>query len=106
MSRSPIFKEELELSEIRETEEQLRRKEREYAEIPRRIAQEIKDRESTMPPMPEIMERAARIRHEQTVSRGEVSNILRDQSRSTMLLLLLIAATSALIWWGIKLMQG
>ena len=106
MSRSPILKEELELNEILATENQLRERERAYAEIPKKIAQEIKERESTMPPLPEILERAARIRHEQTVSRGEVSNILRDQSRSTMLLLLLIAATSALIWWGMKLMQG
>lgn len=106
MSRSTLFKEDLELSEIRETEQQLRQREKEFSEIPKRLALEIKERESTMPPLAEVMERAARKRHEQIVSRGEVSNILRDQSRSTMLLLMLIAATAALVWWGLKLMQG
>ena len=106
MSRSKVLKEDLELSKIRESQQQLRLREKEAAEIPKRLAAEIKERECTMPPLAEIMERAARKRHEQTVSRGEVSNILRDQSRSTMLLLLLITATAALIWWGMKLMQG
>lgn len=106
MSRSTLFKEDLELNELRETEQQLRRRQKECAEIPKRIAQEMKDLASTMPPLDEIQERAARIRHEQTVSRGEVSNVLRDQSRSLLLLVLLLAATAALIWWGLKLMQG
>lgn len=106
MSRNTLFKEDLELNELRETEQQLRRRQKECAEIPKRIAQEIKDRESTMPPLDEIRERTARKRHEQTVSRGEVSNVLRDQNRSLLLLVLLLAATAALVAWGLKLMQG
>ena len=106
MSRSTLFKEDLELDQIRETEEQLRRKEKEFAEIPKRLAQEIKDRECTMPPLAEIMERKARRQHEQIVSRGEVSNIQRVQTRSTLLLMLLLTATASLVWWGLKLMQG
>ncbi|MEO7101030.1 MAG: hypothetical protein ABI162_16860 [Luteolibacter sp.] len=106
MSRSTLFREDLELDQIRETEEQLRLKEKEFAEIPKRLAQEIKDRECTMPPLAEIMERKLRRQHEQIVSRGEVSNIQRVQTRSTLLLMLLLTATASLVWWGLKLMQG
>ncbi len=106
MSRSTLFKEDLELNEIRETEQQLRLKEKEFSEIPKRIAQEMKDRECTMPPLAEIMERKLRLQHEQTVSRGEVSNIQRVQTRSALLLMLLLTATASLVWWGLKLMQG
>jgi hypothetical protein len=106
MSRSTLFKEDLELNELRETDQQLLRRQKECAEIPKRIAQEIRDRDTTMPPLDEIQERAARKRHEQTVSRGEVANVLRDQNRSLLLLVLLLAATAALIGWGLKLMQG
>ena len=106
MPRSPLLKEDLELSELRETEQQLLLRHKEFAEIPKRLAQELKERECTMPPLAETEERRRRIEHDQIVSRGEVTNILRDQSRSFMLLVLLITATSSLIWWGVKLMQG
>ena len=106
MSRSPLLKEDLELSKLRETEQELLLRQKEFAEIPDRIAKERKERECTMPPLPEIEERRRRNEHEQIVSRGEVANILRDQSRSFMLLILLLTATGSLIWWGVKLMQG
>jgi hypothetical protein len=105
MSR-PLLKEDLELSKLRETEQELLQRQKEFAEIPRRLAMELKERESTMPPLAEIEERRRRNEHEQIVSRGEVANILRDQSRSFMLLILLLTATGSLIWWGVKLMQG
>ena len=106
MSRSHILKEELELDAIRETEEQLRRRAQEYAQIPKKLAQELKERECTMPPLAEIEDRRRQIEHDQIVSRGQVSNILRDQGRSFLLLVLLLAATATLIWWGITLMRG
>ncbi|GAA5115663.1 hypothetical protein JIN84_20105 [Luteolibacter yonseiensis] len=106
MPRSPLLKEDLELSELRETEQQLLLRQKEFAEIPKRLAKELKERESTMPPLAEIEERRRRIEHDQIVSRGEVANILRDQSRSFVLLVLLVTATGSLIWWGVKLMQG
>lgn len=106
MSRSVPLKEDLELSQIRELEQQLLLRQKEYAEIPKRLAQELKDRESTMPPLAEIEDRRRRKEHDMIVSRGEVSNILRDQTRSFLLLILLVTATGSLIWWGLKLMQG
>lgn len=106
MSRSIFFKEEQELNELRETEQVLLLRQKEYAEIPKKLAMELRERESTMPPLPEIEDRRRRREHENTVSRGEAKNILRDQNRSIMLLFLLMTATGALVWWGLKLMQG
>lgn len=106
MSRPPLLKEELELDALRETEQQLLLRQQEFAEIPKKLAQELKERECTMPPLAEIEDRRRRIEHDQIVSRGQVSNILRDQGRSVLLLVLLLAATGSLIWWGLKLMQG
>lgn len=101
-----VLKEDLELNALREKEQQLLLQQKEFAEIPKKLALELKERETTMPPLQEIEERKRRLAHEEMVSRGEVANILRDQNRSLMLLILLLAATGSLIWWGIKLMQG
>ena len=106
MSRTTMFNEELELDRIRETEQQLLQREREFSESRKRIAQERIERESTMPPLDEIQVRIQRKQHEQVVSRGEVANVRRDQNRSLLLLLLLITATCTLVWWGVKLMQN
>ncbi len=106
MSRSTIFKEDLQLIELRETEQKLRLREKECAEIPKRLALEIKDRDCTMPPLAEIIERKARRAHEEIVSRGEIANIQRIQTKSMTLLFLLLTATASLIWWGMRLMQG
>lgn len=106
MSRSTVLKEDQELIEIRQAELELLIREKECAKLPGKLAQEQKERECTMPPLAEIEERRRRVAHENTVSRGEVKNILRDQNRSVVLLFLLLAATGSLIWWGMKLMQG
>ncbi len=106
MSRSTVLKEDLELNQIREDEQQLLRLHKEFAEIPKKLALELKERECTMPPLAEVEERRRRRQHEDIVSRGQVTNILRDQSRSFLLLVMLLAATGSLIWWGMRLMQG
>ena len=106
MSRNPLSMEDLELARIRETEQQLLKREKEFTANRQRIAQELSERERTMPPLEEIQVRTRRKQHELCVSRGEVVNIQRAQNRSLMLLLLLVMATCMLVWWGVKLMQG
>lgn len=106
MGRKTTFKEDSELDEIRAAEQELRLREKEFAEIPERIARERHERECTMPPLAEIEDRKRRREHENTLSRGEAKNILRDQNRSLLLLFMLLAATGTLIWWGLKLMEG
>lgn len=106
MSRPHLFKEELELDELRETDRQLREREKQFAENQKRIAIERIERECTMPPLDEIQTREKIKHHEQIVSRGEVANVRRDQNRSLLMLFVLITATCSLIWWGLRLMQG
>jgi hypothetical protein len=106
MSRNTPLPEDLELNELRQREQQLLLLEKECAKLPGKIAQEQAERERTMPPLAEIEDRVRRKAHENIVSRGEATNILRGQNRSILLIFLLLAATGALIWWGIKLMQG
>ncbi len=106
MARKKVLKEDLELDELIQSQLELSMKEKQFALIPKRLAQEIKDRETTMPPLLEVEERKQRILHEQIVSRGQIINIQRAQTRSLSLTFLLLAATAALIWWGIRLMQG
>jgi hypothetical protein len=105
MNRGPFLKEDLELDQLREAEQKLLKLQQEFLQIPKKLAQEQKERESTMPPLAEIEERRRRNEHDQLVSRGQVANIQRDQSRSLLLLFLLIIATGTLIWWGIQLMH-
>ncbi len=106
MIRTTLFKEELELDELRETHQQLLLRQQEIAELPKRLEREQRERDCTMPPHQDIADREQRIRHMNCVTRGEVTNVLRDQTRSFALLILLLAATGSLIWWGVKLMQG
>ncbi len=106
MSRKKTLKEERELDEIRQNQLALARRQKEAAEIPRRLALELEERERTMPPLPEIEERERRLAHENIVSRGEATNLLREQNRSLLLFVTLLAAVGTLIWWGIQLMDG
>ena len=107
MSRAiPLFKEDHELHELRESQQALLKLEKECAEIPRKLEMEMREREFTMPPLPEVEDRRRRREHEEIVSRGEAKNILRGQNRSLALLFLLVTATAALVWWGMKLMHG
>lgn len=106
MSRTPQFKEELELDALLAHEQELRQRELEYANNRKRIEQERIEQESTIPPLEEIKLREQRRKHEEIVSRGEIANVRRDQNRSLIILILLIAATASMVWWGMELMKA
>ncbi len=106
MSRTPQFREELELDALLAHEQELRQRELEFANNQKRIERERIEQESTIPPLNEIRLREEIKRHEQIVSRGEIANIRRDQNRSLLLLLLFIAATATMVWWGLELMKA
>jgi len=106
MARKTRLQEELDLDALKQEEEQLRILECSLAELPKKLAREIKERATMMPPHPDIAERERMKRHEEAVTRSEVTNLARAQTRSLSLLFLLLAATGALIWWSIRLMQG
>lgn len=100
------LKEELELDQIRAAQQQLLQRQREFAESQRRIAREREESESLMPPLDDIQMRRVCKEHEESVSRGLISNARRTQNRSLLLLVLLVTATVTLVWWGLKLMQA
>jgi prefoldin subunit 5 len=106
MSRDKLFKEELELDEVLARQQELQNRLREFERNRQEIERSRAERECTIPPLDEISEREKWRQHEQMVSRGEVANVRRDQNQSLLLLVLLLAATSALVWWGLRLMQG
>ena len=106
MNQGMLFKEDLELNQLLESQGELARRQREIDEARRRIAEERAEQERTIPPLEEIQVRIQRRKHEEIVSRGEIANIRRDQNRSLMMLALLVAATATLVWWGLRLMQG
>ncbi len=106
MSRTALFQEELELDLLRVKEQELRIRQKEYADLPKKLAMEQKERDCTMPPLAEIEDRIRLNAFHETATRGQVKNILRGQTKDILLLFLLLVATGALIWWGLKLMQG
>lgn len=106
MNRPTVFKEELELDEVLTKQQQLQDRLKEFERNQREIERNRAENERTIPPLSEITERERWRNHEHLVSRGEVANVRRDQNQGLLLLFLLIAATSALIWWGLRLMQG
>jgi prefoldin subunit 5 len=106
MKRPRIFKEELELDEVLNKQLELQSKMKEFERSQREIERTRAESERTIPPLREITERERWRQHEQLVSRGEIANVRRDQNQGLLLLFLLITATSTLIWWGLRLMQG
>jgi hypothetical protein len=106
MSRSKTPPEDPEMARIRKEQQELQLRAKVCADLPRQLAAEIRERERTMPPLQELADRETLIRHNEIISRGQISNVHRDQNRSILLLLMLITATAALIWWGLRIMQG
>lgn len=106
MSRSKLFKEELELDEVLVMQQELQCRLKEFERSQREIERNRAENERTIPPLSEITDRERWRQHEHLVSRGEVANVRRDQNQGLLLLFLLISATCALIWWGLRLMQG
>jgi hypothetical protein len=56
-----------------------------------------------MPPMPELKERDEIRRFEQSLSRGQIENVLRTQRQSFMLMLLLILTTALMLGWAYRI---
>ena len=106
MQQGTLFKEDLELDQIRETQQQLLARQKEFAANQKRMALERAERERTIPPLDEIEEREKRKAHESFVHRGLITNARRTQNRSLAMLFLLLTATASLVWWGLQLMQG
>jgi hypothetical protein len=104
MNNSAFFDDELE--QIRKAERELLIREQECAKVPFKLAQEQREQECTIPPMMELEDRKRRILHEESISRGDVANILQDQNRSLILIVLYSTTAATMIWWALKFIQG
>lgn len=106
LKQASLFEEDEELVALREKEKKLEQAHREYVKLPAKLALEKKERDCTMPPMAEIKERQQINRFEQSLSRGQVENILRTQRHSIAMMLLLATATLLMLFWAYKIMIG
>lgn len=102
-----LFKEEFELDSLERSERELARRRRELGDQARRLERDRQEIAHTLPPCEEIRLRCEMRKHqEMLMSRGEVTNLRREQNSGLLLVLLLLCATASLIWWGLRLMQG
>jgi len=92
-----------ELAALRERQKHLDEAHREVVNLPARLEKERRERESTMPPMPEIREREQIKQFEKSLSRGEVVNILRVQRQSLAMMLLLATSTALMLLWAYRI---
>ncbi len=106
LKQASLFEEDAELVELRKTERKLEEAHREFVKLPAKLALEKKERDSTMPPMAEIKERQQINRFEQSLSRGQIENVLRTQRHSLAMMMLLATATLLMLFWAYKIMVG
>lgn len=106
LRQASLFEEDEELVAIREKERKLEEAHREFVKLPAKLAQEKKERDCTMPPMAEIKERQEINRFEQSLSRGQIENVLRTQRHSLVMMMLLATATLLMLFWAYKIMIG
>ncbi len=99
-----LFEEDRELTALHETSRILDAKHQEMIKLPAKLEREKRDRETTMPPLAEIRERHEINRFEQSLSRGQIENVLRTQRHSFMLMVLLITATALMLGWAYRIM--
>jgi hypothetical protein len=104
LKQASLFEEEGELVAIREKERKLEEAHREFVKLPAKLALEKKERDCTMPPMAEIEERQQINRFEQSLSRGQIENVLRTQRHSLVMMMLLATATLLMLFWAYKIM--
>lgn len=72
---------------------------------PERERQAEEERMRTLPPPAEIQDRLREKKFMDQLSRGELKNEMRNQTKSGVLLLLLILATLAIGWWIYQTVQ-
>lgn len=95
------------LSELSEKQRSMDREYQALIDLPERLERERSEADRMIPPFPELYDRQRQAQHEATLSsRGEVRNHRLAQGRSLVLFVMFAAATTALVSWGLKLLQG
>jgi hypothetical protein len=106
LKQASLFDEDYELQALREKERKLAEAQREYQRLPALLAKQKQENEATMPPMAEIKERQKFNRFEQSLSRGQIENVLRTQRYSLSMTLLLLAATILMVIWALRIIMA
>lgn len=98
-----LFEEDLELRALQEKERRLFQAHQEIVKLPAKLEREKRERESTMPPMPELRERDEIRKFEQNLSRGQIENVLRTQRHSLMMMMLLALTAGLMLAWAYRI---
>jgi hypothetical protein len=106
LKQASLFDENYELQALREKERKLAEAQKEYQKLPALLAKQKQENEATMPPMVEIRERQKFNRFEQSLSRGQIENVLRTQRQSLGMTLLLLVATILMVLWGLRMIAN
>jgi hypothetical protein len=106
LKQASLFDENYELQALREKERKLAEAQKEYQKLPALLAKQKQENEATMPPMAEIRERQKFNRFEQSLSRGQVENVLRTQRQSFGMTLLLLVATTLMVLWALRIISN
>ena len=98
-----MFDDDPELAELREKQRHLEQAHKDVVHLPAKLEKERRERDSTMPPMPEIREREQIKQFERSLSRGQIENTLRVQRQSLAMMLLLATATVLMLFWAYRI---
>lgn len=92
-----------ELDQLADASRELDEKIAELEALPSQLEMELLERESTIPPPDDLIERDRHRRFEEQAARGEIRNERRTQGRSLLLMFLMLGALAAVILWIIEL---
>ena len=106
LKQASLFDEDYEFRALREKERKLAEAQKEFQKLPALLAKQKQENDATMPPMAEIKERQKFNRFEQSLSRGQIENVLRTQRQSFGMTLLLLVATILMVMWALRIMSA
>ncbi|MBB5353734.1 hypothetical protein HNR46_003995 [Haloferula luteola] len=92
-----------ELDQLASASRELEQKIAELEALPSQLELELLERESTIPPPDDLIDRDRHRRFEEQAARGEIRNERRAQGRSLVLMFLMLGALAAVISWVIEL---
>ena len=95
-----------ELDELDVRRRELDEKIAELESVPEQLELEMMESERTLPPPDDLAERQRVAYFEEQAARGQVRNERRTQGRSLLLMFLLLTATTAMVFWIVRLANG
>ncbi len=91
------------LDQLADASRELEEKIAELEALPSQLELELIERETTIPPPDDLVDRDRHRRFEEQAARGEIRNERRAQGRSLLLMFLMLGAIAAIVSWVIEL---